>query len=124
MIGAPELFRSWNELGANGLTDVQRYVRAEFRDGNWTTVLRPAARTVADEPTLLRRLASALHLIPARTNVPAAHRVAGLHAGIAAVHFADEPTYASHRPHAATSAVLMVTCEGECEGHDIDCNQP
>ena len=123
MIGSPDLFRSWNEVGSNGLTDVQRYVRTEYRDGNWTAVVRPSARLTGVEGTLLHRLASALHLIPARTSLSAASPAAGIHAGIAAVHLADEPTYAGHRSPAATSAALLVTSEGECEGHDVECHQ-
>ena len=125
MIGAPDLFRSWKEYGSNGLTDVQRYARAEFQDGNWIATTRPLTRVATVEPTRLRRLALALHLIPQRANVPAASPVAGIRPGIAAVHFAGETTtQVAYHPHAATSAVLMVTCEGECEAHDVDCHQP
>ena len=125
MIGSPDLFRSWKDVGTDGLDEVERFARAELRDGSWTWLRPTAATPTVREPTLVRRLASALHFRRARASLPAPAQAAGIRSGLAAVHFAGESA-ARLGPHAhpAGSAVLLAACPEECEPLHAECNEP
>ncbi len=107
MIGAPDLFRSWMEFGTEGLSEITRYARLEYRDGDWAPVPTAAGRSLR-EPTLLQRLASALGFRAAANREPRA-------------------SPATHRPqadvYAPVAAVLMVSAE-DCGQDATDCHAP
>lgn len=116
MIGAADLFRAWNDVGANGLSEVERIARAEYRDGDASLLRQAAATRIAREPTILRRFAAVLHLVRVPDRVPAA-TPAGIHPGIAAVHFAEARDVLTE-PHLLVEpeAAVLTACGEDC-GH-------
>ncbi len=124
MIGSPDLFRSWKEVGTDGLSEIERFTRSEYPDGDRLLFRQAAATGAPRDATILRRLASALHLVRAPVRVPAATRAAGIHPGIAAVHFAREPEARAelHVPR-EPETVLFVACPDDCGHLPIECDE-
>ncbi len=123
MIGSADLFRSWNDVGANGLSDVERIARAEYRDGDRVLLRQAAATRALREPTILARLAAALHLVRAPGRVSAT-APAGIHPGIAVLHFAEEH---GHFPeshfHVEPQAIVLGTGAETCDHLHAECNE-
>ncbi len=121
MMESVNLFRAWNDVGTDGLSEIERLARAEYRDGD-PMLLRPAVATRSvREPTILRRIASALRLVRAPGRAPAA---TGIHPGIAAVHFAEvREAHAEPHLHAEPETVVLVTDAEECAQLHVGCNE-
>lgn len=122
MIGSAELFRSWKEVGTEGLDPVERYVRSEYNDGDLAWMGRPATVPAVREPTLLRRLATALRLRSAGTRLPVDSPAAALRPGIAAVRFAEDLSVSDEsRVHVTADAQLLVTATKNWDCADVEC---
>lgn len=117
-IGAPNLFRAWNEVGSDGLDEIERYARNELRDGNWTSLREVTATKSVRGPSLLTRLSAALHV----RSVGRKHFARAVRAPVAAVHFAGEPEDRAEPRPIAASAILFASSE-DCKAHGIECQQ-
>ncbi len=117
-IDAPNLFRAWNDVGSNGLNEIERYARMEFRDGNWASLRGLIAPKNVRGGSLLGRVAAALHMGSAASKDAAR----AVRPSVTAVHFAGEPAANVEPCPTATSAILLVAAE-DCGAHHVECRQ-